>query len=151
MSENHFAKALKNFTMDAAAGDAIRHLTDKGYTFSQVKESLTFPAPDEYIAQVMWEELIATLKVLPEGDLHDPLSGATGSGSDTEIVEQFDRWGRKSFLRIKKESPEEMKYSPEDYVQYNDLLVLKHAQEQVFSLSDHIPLKVRNTGSHRDM
>ncbi len=57
MSENYFATALKNFTMDAAAGDAIRHLTDKGFTFSQVKEALTFPAPDEYIAEIMWNRL----------------------------------------------------------------------------------------------
>ena len=64
MSENHFAKALHNFTMDAAAGDAIRHLTDKGYTLSQIRETLTFPAPIEYIAKIMWERLVETHKVL---------------------------------------------------------------------------------------
>ena len=60
MSDNNFAKALHNFTMDAAAGDAIRHLTDKGYTLSQVRETLTFPAPVDYIARVMWERMLST-------------------------------------------------------------------------------------------
>ncbi len=74
MSEDHFAKALRNFTMDAAAGDAIRHLTDRGYTLSQVRETLSFPAPSEYIAKVMWERLIETHKIL----LVDPVQTPAG-------------------------------------------------------------------------
>ena len=175
MSENHFANALRNFTMDAAAGDAIRHLTDKGYTFSQVKDALTFPAPDEYIAEVMWARMVETRKVIPDADdtrgvagrqslkqsstlekascLRNSLGGipATPRASDHTIVETRDRYGRKSFLSVKKESPEENIFSPEDYIPYNDTFVLKSALEQVSSLSDRIPLKVRNTGSHPDM
>ena len=142
MSENYFATALKNFTMDAAAGDAIRHLTDKGFTFSQVREALTFPAPDEYIAEVMWDHLVASGAVKQ--------SACPRVSVSSEIVEQRDRYGRKSFISVKK-SPEETIFSPEDYVQYENMSVLKRAQEQVSSLSGHIPLKVRNTGSHRDM
>ncbi len=145
MSENHFAKALHNFTMSAAAGDAIKHLTDKGFTPEQVKETLTFPAPMEYIANVMWDRLVETRKVLS-----DEPDKAQETESGYEIVESYDSYGRKSFLRIKKESSEEVSYSPEDYVRYKNLLVLKSAQEQVSLLSDHIPLKVRSTGSHRD-
>lgn len=128
--------------MDAAAGDAIRHLTDKGYTLSQIRETLTFPAPVEYIAKVMWEHMLSKGTVL--------LGSFEASKEPSEIVETYDRYGRKSFLSVKKESPGEMISSPEDYVQYENLWILKHAQEQVSSLSDHIPLKVRNTGSHRD-
>ncbi len=145
MSENHFAKALRNFTMDAAAGDAIRHLTDKGFTLPQIKEALTYPAPTEYIADVMWKRLVESHKVIAVTDAAGGLSGRA-----PEIIEQRDKYGRKSFLQVQKESPEE-EFSPEDYVQYENLLVLKHAQEQVSSLSGHIPLKVRSTGSHRDM
>ena len=75
MADNSaFTKALHNFTMDASCGDAIRHLTDRGYTFDKIKESLTFPAKDEDIARVMWERLVengAVLKVedgLRQGD-----------------------------------------------------------------------------------
>ena len=146
MSENHFAKALHNFTMDAAAGDAIRHLTDKGYTLMQIKDKLTFPAPSEYIAQVMWERMVSKRTVLFE----KPGEGTASAEEPGPIVESFDRYGRKSFLRVNKKSSEEVIFSPEDYVQYENLWVLKHAQEQVSSLSDHIPRKVRSTGSHRD-
>lgn len=116
-----FAKALHDFTMNAAAGDSVRHLTDRGFTLSQIKETLSFPAPEEYIAKVMWERLIETRKVITNDTarelsvpaqtplrLPDQRSG--------HIIEQRDRYGRKSFLRIQKESPEDTSFSPEDYV-----------------------------------
>ena len=116
-----FAKALHDFTMNAAAGDSVRHLTDRGFTLSQIKETLSFPAPEEYIAKVMWERLIETRKVITNDTarelsvpaqtplrLPDQRSG--------HIIEQRDRYGRKSFLRVQKESPEETSFSPEDYV-----------------------------------
>ena len=65
MDENSsFAQALHNFTMDAAAGDAIRYLTDKGYTLPQIKDALSFPAPLEYVEKVMWERLVETRKII---------------------------------------------------------------------------------------
>ena len=148
MGENHFAKALHNFTMNAACADAVRHLTDKGYTLEQIRETLTFPAKSEYIAKVMWERLAETRKVLLS-DAAQVLSDRTHA-TYHEIIETHDRYGRKSFLRVQKESPEETIFSPEDYIKRDDLWILKSAQEQVFSLSDHIPLKDRSTGSHRD-
>ncbi len=146
MSDNTFAKALHNFTMDVACGDAIRHLTDKGYLPGEIREKLTFPAPMEYVEEVMWERLVETRKVIDE-----PSPRASANPSGSEIIEHRDAYGRKSFLQVKKESPGEMIFSPEDYVQYENLLVFKHAQEQVSALSDHILRKVRSTGSHRDM
>ncbi len=157
--KSEFEKALHNFTMDMACGDAIRALTDRGYAPQQIKDTLTFPAPISHIAQVMWDRLVATRKIL----LSDPYSlissgnpGENGAGSegipadDFEIIERRDEYGRKSFLRIKKESSEESIFSPEDYVRYETVWVIKSALEQVSLLSDHIPLKVRNTGSHQD-
>ena len=145
MSEDVFAKALRNFTMDAAAGDAIRHLCDRGFTLAQVKEALTFPVPEEYIAEIMWTRLVETRKVLEPGMVLE-----SGTVPTSEIIETRDRYGRKSFLQVQKKSPEENSFSPEDYVQYENLLVISSALTQVSSLSDHIPQKVRNTGSHRD-
>ena len=158
MSENHFAKALRNFTMDAAAGDAIRYLTDKGYSPAQIKETITYPAPMEYVYSVMWERLVATGKIIPakkvsEGTVlfdtffqNNSQRGQSGDGSvidctssiaepspdraaNYEIIEHRDRYGRKSFVQVKKESPEEMIFSPEDYVQIDSLLVHKSIAE----------------------
>lgn len=150
MSENSFANALHNFTMNAAAGDAIRHLTDKGYTLPQIKDMLSFPAKTEYIAKVMWEQLVDTCKVIETAIPTQAPFRLPDLRSGQEIIEHRDAYGRKSFVRVKKESPEEMIFSPEDYVQYENVWVLTSALEQVSSLSDHIPLKDRSTGSHRD-
>ncbi len=116
MSENNaFAKALHNFTMDAACSDAIRHLTDKGFMPSQIKDTLTFPAPMGHIVTVMWERLVETHKIVP--DENGPLTPSPGTtGFTYETIERRDEYGRRSFLRVKKESPEEMIFSPEDYV-----------------------------------
>ncbi len=111
MSENHFAEALRNLTMDAAAGDAIRYLTDKGYTPTQIKETLTFPTPMEYIVKVMWDRLVATRRIL----LTDPEKTPVAA-DEYETVEQYDSYGRKSFLRIRKQNSEEISFSSEDYV-----------------------------------
>ena len=116
-----FAKALHDFTMNAAAGDSVRHLTDRGFTLSQIKETLSFPAPEGYIAKVMWERLIETHKVIVD-DIARELSVPAQTPlrlpdqRSGHIIEQRDRYGRKSFLRIQKESPEETSFSPEDYV-----------------------------------
>ena len=112
MSENHFAEALRNLTMDAAAGDAIRYLTDKGYTPTQIRETLTFPAPMDYIVHVMWDRMIATRKIL----LTDPATIQEISSDDYETVEHYDSYGRKSFLRVRKQNSEEIRFSSEDYV-----------------------------------
>ena len=141
MAENNaFAQALHNFTMDVAAGDAIRYMTDKGYTPAEISETLSFPTPMDYIEKIMWDRLVETRKILSDSPCTEQY----------EITEHHDRYGRKSFLQVKKESPEEMIFSPEDYVQYENVWVLKHALKQVSSLSDHILPKVRSTGSHRD-
>ena len=153
MSENHFAKALHNFTMDVACNDAIKALCDKGYTLEKIKETLTFPAKEEHIAKIMWEHMLSKGTVLFD-NFSDTVPAQTPlrlhDQRSCHIIETRDRYGRKSFLRVKKESPEVI-FSPEDYVQYENFLVLKRALEQVSSLSGHIPLKDRSTGSHPDM
>ena len=119
-----------------------------------MRDMLSFPAKEEYIAKVMWERLVKTRKILFEDSSNFPADEewvAAGMPQSEEIIEQRDRYGRKSFLRVQKESPEENAFSPEDYVQYENLLVLTNVLEQVSSLSDHIPLKDRSTGSHPDM
>ena len=40
---DYFKNALANFTFEAACGGAIRHLTDSGYSVTQIMERLQFP------------------------------------------------------------------------------------------------------------
>ncbi|MCR5590998.1 MAG: hypothetical protein K6F73_05640 [Lachnospiraceae bacterium] len=114
MSDGFFEKALNSFTMNAACDDAIRHLTDRGFTPVQIRDALTFPAPMERIVSIMWNRLIDKHMIL----LTDPASALIRSGS-SEIVEHRDAYGRKSFLSVKKESSEEMIFSPEDYIMFD--------------------------------
>ena len=114
MSDGFFEKALNSFTMNAACDDAIRHLTDRGYTPVQIRDALTFPAPMERIVNIMWNRLIDTHMIL----LTDP-SAALRSHDSSEIIEHRDIYGRKSFLSVKKETPGEMIFSPEDYIMFD--------------------------------
>ena len=40
MNNKYFENALSGFVFDMAAGNAIRHLADKGYTVKRIKNSL---------------------------------------------------------------------------------------------------------------
>ncbi len=113
MNDGFFKKALNSFAMGAACDEAIRHLTDRGYTPTRIRDSLTFPAPMERICAVMWERLIETHMIL----LSDPRK--TALDDQTEIIERRDEYGRKSFISVKKESPGERSYSPEDYILFD--------------------------------
>ena len=52
----YFKKALADFALDMAGGDAIRSMTDRGYTVKQIMEQLTFPMPRERVQAVMWRQ-----------------------------------------------------------------------------------------------
>lgn len=95
MDNKYFLEALKNFTMDAACGDAIRHLTDRGLSVEEIAAQLTFPAKPEYIEKVRNDRLeeLRRINFPEEGD--EPVY---------EFVEEYDSYGRKSFRRVKKRS-----------------------------------------------
>ncbi len=44
-TNKYFQDALSDFVYDAASGRAIRHLTDAGYTASQIVQNLDYPTP----------------------------------------------------------------------------------------------------------
>lgn len=93
MDNKYFLEALKNFTMDAACGDAIRHLTDRGLSTEEIAAQLTYPAKPEYIDKIRNARLdeIRRLNCPKEGD--EPVY---------EFIEEYDSYGRKSFRRITK-------------------------------------------------
>ena len=95
MSEqDYFKNALSGFTFEAAAGGAIRHLTDLGYTVAQIKKQLNFPVSYSKVQKTVWEYLSDTGAIR----LEEPGSGI--SHERTEFVEEYDKYGRISFRKI---------------------------------------------------
>lgn len=95
MSEqDYFKNALSGFTFETAAGGAIRHLADLGYTARQIKEQLNFPVSYNKVQRTVWEHLSDTGVIR----LAEPGSGM--SRERAEFVEEYDKYGRISFRKI---------------------------------------------------
>jgi len=92
-----FNKALADFTLDLASGDAIRALTDKGYSSVEIYGKLDFPTPIEKIRKVMWDHLLDTNVVVfakpEEGEMQKRI----------DYVKVQDKYGRTSFKQVIKE------------------------------------------------
>lgn len=86
MGENYFSEALSNFTSEFAYKKAIQHLHDIGYSVSEIAKRLDYPLSQERIAEVIGEY---------EREKESPKNGCT-------FVQDTDRFGRKSFRKIKK-------------------------------------------------
>ncbi|MDE7114573.1 MAG: hypothetical protein K2O57_10425, partial [Acetatifactor sp.] len=64
--QKYFQNALSNFIFEAASGGAIRHLTDLGYTVSEIMERLDVPTPYERVQKAVWQRLLDTGVLLLE-------------------------------------------------------------------------------------
>lgn len=90
MSEHPFFKeALSSFAAGVAYVDSIRHLHDKGMSVSEIKKNLTFPVSEEKIEKAVKEYE----------------QEKKSSGSEYTFVQDTDRYGRKTFRRVKKNPP----------------------------------------------
>lgn len=89
-----FNKALSNFINDAAAGGAVRHLADLGYSISQIADNLDYPIPREKIAGYMWEHFVNIGKIC----LEEPKP----TQDIASFVKEQDSFGRISFRRVTK-------------------------------------------------
>ena len=89
-----FNKALSNFINEAAAGGAVRHLADLGYSISEIADSLDYPISKEKIAEEMWKHFVNTGKICLEEPktVHEKAS----------FVKEQDSFGRISFRRVTK-------------------------------------------------
>jgi DNA-binding transcriptional MerR regulator len=87
-----FNKALSNFITDAAAGGAVRHLADLGYSISEIADLLDYPISKEKIAEEMWKHFVNTGKICLEEPktVHEKAS----------FVKEQDSYGRISFRRV---------------------------------------------------
>ena len=100
-----FNKALGNFINDAAAGGAVRHLADLGYSITKISEEINYPISKEKIAQYMWEHFLNIGKICLEEPqpVHEKAS----------FVKEQDEFGRISFRRV----TETVDNSEKEYVQ----------------------------------
>ena len=87
-----FNKALGNFINDTAAGGAVRHLADLGYSISQIAQELDYPISKEKIAKIMWEHYVNTGKISLEEP--EPVH------QKASFVKEQDEFGRISFRRV---------------------------------------------------
>lgn len=56
-NEGYFEAALFDFVFDVAAGGAIRHLTDRGYSVEQIMRELSYPAPRAKVEKAVYRYL----------------------------------------------------------------------------------------------
>jgi len=87
-----FNKALSIFINDAAAGGAVRHLADLGYSISEISDRLDYPISKEKIAGYMWEHFINIGKIC----LDEPKQ----SHEKASFIKEQDSFGRISFRRV---------------------------------------------------
>lgn len=64
--ESYFQAALSDFTFDVAAGGAIRHLTDRGYSVEQIMRELSYPVPRARVEKAVYRHLLESRILLSE-------------------------------------------------------------------------------------
>ena len=82
-------EALQNFSFDVAAGRAIRHLHDIGFSVEEIHKRLDFPVPVE--------------RVRREVQLYEEEKAAVDSGEREayRIVKEYGKYGKTTFRRVK--------------------------------------------------
>ena len=108
MSDKYFKKALADFTIDFASGDAIRALADKGYSVSEIHKRLDFPTPVERIRDTVWKHFLDTGVILLDAPSAESKKRVT-----YEKVQ--DRLGRTSFKQVVTEDTELKEYVEIDF------------------------------------
>lgn len=69
--EKYFEAALSDFVFDVAAGGAIRHLVNKGYSVEQIMRELSYPVPRAKVEKAVYRHLMESrilLTKLPTED-----------------------------------------------------------------------------------
>lgn len=88
MENKYFKDALASMVSGIAYGDAVRHMYDQGCSIEEIHKNLDYPASVEQIKKV----------------IRDYEAQKARSDSDYEYVQQTDEFGRRSFIRIKKDN-----------------------------------------------
>ena len=101
MEDKYFKQALSDFTIEFASGDAIRSLSDKGYSVKKIKSKLDFPTPEERIREIVWKHYLENKTVC----LENPKE--TSSVENYTIKKVYDSYGRPSFKKVSVKADEE--------------------------------------------
>ena len=75
MEDKYFKQALSDFTIEFASGDAIRSLSDKGYSVKKIKSKLDFPTPEERIREIVWKHYIDNKTICLQNPKETSLGG----------------------------------------------------------------------------
>ena len=102
MEDKIFKQALSDFTIEFASGDAIRSLSDKGYSVKKIKSKLDFPTPEERIREIVWKHYIDNKTIC----LQDPKE--VSSVDNYTIEKVYDSYGRPSFKKVRVNADEEV-------------------------------------------
>ena len=94
MENKYFKQALSDFTIEFASGDAIRALSDKGYSVKKIKSKLDFPTTEDRIRDIVWKHYIDNKTIC----LRDPADDLKNEKVTYEKV--TDSYGRVSFKQI---------------------------------------------------
>lgn len=88
----YFMEALASMAANVAYVDAVRHLYDLGMKPEEIQKNVTYPVSIEKIEKVIqkYEEE----KASPDGEY--------------QYVQYTDEYGRKNFIRVKKDNQEGM-------------------------------------------
>ena len=95
-TEGYFQKALSQFTVEFAAGNAIRALADKGCTVAEIHERLSFPVPKKAIGELVWAHFLDDGTVC----LNNPKEQSEKIKTSYEKVQ--NKYGKVSFRQVKK-------------------------------------------------
>lgn len=101
MEDKYFKQALSDFTIEFASGDAIRSLSDKGYSVKKIKSKFDFPTPEERIREIVWKHYIDNKTIC----LENPKEAL--SVENYTIKKVYDSYGRPSFKKVSVKADEE--------------------------------------------
>ena len=91
MDNNYFKEALSNMVTNAAYKDAIKHMYDSGLTVDEIHNQLDYPVSVEQIKSV----------------ISDYENKRASDDVGYEYIERYDAFGKKSYIRIRKDLREQ--------------------------------------------
>lgn len=103
-NNRYFKEALSDFAFDAAYGDSIRHLYDRGYTPDQIREYLNAESLTVNRIQEVIDRYTGAGSKAGDNESDNTNRISINNYSNYELVKEYDPYGRSSFVMKKKES-----------------------------------------------
>ena len=106
MKNKFFNHALSKFIQNAASGDAVRHLANRGYTVDRISKEINYPTSKAQIAEIVWQHYIEQGIILLEKPSEEPTIkkvsyireyGKYGTVHFRQVVEQIENPKKKYY------------------------------------------------------